>query len=113
MNLAWLRPMYVVCRSSSNSRRYVTPYSQRAVHHERVHIAESWVKKCARKTANRRKAELLPQVNRPQISADDKVELDGTEAVSSRALQRMSAHRSRHSATRGLRRRHVAAVRQG
>src|SRR5207244_13068131 len=54
--------------------------------------------------------ELLPQVNRPKIAADDKVELDGTETVSSRPLQRMSAHRSRYSATRGPGSRHVAAV---
>src|SRR6201993_2963223 len=104
MNLAWLRPMYVVWRSPSNSAL------KRAVHHERVHIPELRVQKCARQAANRGKAELLPQMYRPQIAADDKVELHGAEAVGSRALQRMSAHRSRHSATRSIGSRHVAAV---
>src|SRR5882757_7651080 len=64
----------------------------------------------ARKTANSGKSKLLPQMNRCQIAADDKVELHGAEAVSSRVLQRMGAHRSCHSSTGCVGRCHVAAV---
>src|ERR1700760_1943581 len=110
MNLAWLRPMYVVGRSWSNSSRQVTPYSQRAIHDQRVHISEARVQKCAGQAADRRKAKLLPHMNRAKIGADDKVELHGAEAVGARVLERMGTHRGRHSATNCVNGCHVAAI---
>src|SRR5882724_74380 len=83
---------------------------QHAIHHESVHVPETGVKECVRKAAHSSKAKLLPEMNCRQIAADDKVELHGAEAVGSRVLQRMGAHRSCHPATGCLGGRHVPAV---
>src|SRR5580704_9512820 len=105
-----LRPMYVVGWSRGNSVDGMSRALQSAVHHQSFHVPETGMQEGIGKAANRRKAELLPEMNRRKIAADDKVELHGAEAMRSRVLQRMGAHRSGHTATGCPGGRHVAAV---
>ncbi len=89
--------MYVVGRVGATPVNPVTPSSQRAIHNQSVSVAETRVQERSWKPSNRGEAELLPEMNRRFIAADDKVELHGAETVSAGVLQRMFAHRGRHS----------------
>src|ERR1700733_10841778 len=65
---------------------------EKAIHHKRVHIAETRVQECPGQAADDLEAELAPEVYGPLIAADDKVELHRPKASGLRVFKGMGAH---------------------
>ena len=66
---------------------------------------------CGSRPAINFKTVLLPQPDGSFIGADHKIELHAAETAFPRALQRVCAHRTSHTAARCVRRSHISAVR--
>src|SRR5262245_20876400 len=60
------------------------------------------MRKCFGQSADDDKAAVLPQLYRPLIAGNNKIELHCSEAAFARSLQRMRAHRPCHSAPAGV-----------